>query len=243
MPDRTSSAIFSPELLVRSRFWPRKLLTEASFGAFSFGQAGGGAISLVQFSLFYALLFLVVAVTEESLFRGYGLVELSRAISFWPAAIFCSVLFGLPHWLKGEGETIIGGIQAGLFSLALAYAFRRTGSLWFGIGVHAGWDYGETFIFGVPNSALKLDGSILHPAIEGPNWLNGGAAGPEGSVLAILPVLGLFLAAWLLGRRQRPSPAANLLPAGAVFAGPNLSFCVCAPSLRRFQAGHTLTMS
>jgi hypothetical protein len=154
--------------------------------------------------MFYALLFLVVAVTEESLFRGYGFVELSRAISFWPAAIFCSVLFGLPHWLKGEGETIIGGIQAGLFSLALAYAFRQTGSLWFGIGVHGGWDYGESFIFGVPNSALKLEGSVLHPAIVGPDWLSGGTAGPEGSILSLVPILALVLVAWQIGRSREP---------------------------------------
>jgi CAAX protease family protein len=182
-----------------------QLLVEATFGSFSFGHMPTSAAPFLPYGLFYALLFLVVALTEENLFRGYGLVELSRAISFWPAAILCSVLFGLPHWLKGEGETIIGGIQAALFSLALAYAFRRTGSLWFGIGVHAGWDYGESFIFGVPNSALKLEGSILHPVSVGPDWLSGGTVGPEGSLLVLLPILGLVLVAWQLGRNDRPT--------------------------------------
>lgn len=103
------------------------------------------------------------------------------------------------------------GIQAGLFSLALAYAFRQTGSLWFGIGIHAGWDYGESFIFGVPNSALKLEGSVLHPPIARPDWLNGGATGPEGSILAILPTLGLVLVAWRDRTQPRTAGAAAKL--------------------------------
>ena len=192
-----------------------QLSIEAALGCLSFGQVTADAGTLARFGLFYAVLFLVVGFTEESLFRGYGLIELSRAISFWPTVLLSAVAFGLPHWLKGEGETAIGGIQAGLFGLALAYAFRETGSLWFAIGVHAGWDYGETFIFGVPDSALKLKGSVLHPAIAGPHWLTGGTAGPEGSVLALLPIAGFALVAWQLGRWRSPSASSSPLEARA----------------------------
>lgn len=179
-----------------------QLLAENLLGWYSWGHLEGGGFALLRYGLFYAVLFLVVGLTEESLFRGYALVELSRAISFWPAAILLSVLFGLPHWLKGGGESVIGGIQAGLLGLVLAYSFCRTGSLWFAIGAHAGWDYGETFIFGVPNSALKFEGSALHPTIHGPDWLTGGAAGPEGSVLSIFPLAALAFVVWWIGRSR-----------------------------------------
>ncbi|HEY5083932.1 MAG TPA: CPBP family glutamic-type intramembrane protease, partial [Rhizomicrobium sp.] len=43
--------------------------------------------------LAYAVSFTLVAISEEGLLRGYALVQLSRAISFWPAAIVTSVIF------------------------------------------------------------------------------------------------------------------------------------------------------
>lgn len=115
-----------------------------------------------------------------------------------------SVLFGVPHWLKGEGESVIGGLRAGIYGFVMALAFRWTGSLWFAIGAHAGWDWSQSFLFGTPDSAIKLQASLLHPVVTGPGWLSGGAAGPEGSVFAILPVVGFALFAWRLGRKRPP---------------------------------------
>lgn len=68
--------------------------------------------SLFLAGLFYAVLFLVIGFTEESLFRGYALVQLSQAIAFWPAALVLAVLFGAAHGMKGGGEDFIGGLQA-----------------------------------------------------------------------------------------------------------------------------------
>jgi hypothetical protein len=72
-----------------------------------------------------AALFLVVGFTEESLFRGYLLVELSRAISFWPAALLLAGLFGAMHGLKGGGENVIGGLQAMAAAIGSPIRFAR----------------------------------------------------------------------------------------------------------------------
>jgi len=179
-----------------------QLLLMKALGCYSFGAAAPFSATLVFNAVFLAVLFLTVGFTEEALFRGFALVELSRAISFWPAAILLCLLFGTLHGLKGDGENILGGAQAVLFGLALAFSFRQTGSLWLGIGYHAVWDYSESFIFGAPDSGLVSVGRLLHPAIQGPDWLSGGLAGPEGSVLTVVPTLGIAAIAWIAGRRR-----------------------------------------
>ena len=179
-----------------------QLLLMKALGYFSFGTAAQMDATLAFNAVFLAALFLAVGFTEESLFRGFALVELSRTVSFWPAAILLCLLFGIPHWLKGGGENILGGAQAALFGLALTFSFRQTGSLWLGIGYHAAWDYSESFIFGTPDSGLVSAGRLLHPAIQGPDWLSGGLAGPEGSVLAVIPTLAIAAIAWIVGRRR-----------------------------------------
>jgi membrane protease YdiL (CAAX protease family) len=160
--------------------------------AFSLGQATATADVAVSYGVYYALVMLAVAFGEEGFDRGYALVALSEAISFWPAALVLALIFGLQHaW--NRGETAVGLVAAGLFGMVIAYSFRRTRSLWFGYGFHASWDYGETFIFGLPNSGATLPGGLFHPEVQGPAWLTGGSAGPEGSALIFLVLAGAVL--------------------------------------------------
>jgi CAAX protease family protein len=165
----------------------------SALGVFTFGWARPVDAALLSDAGFLALTFFAIGFTEEILFRGYGLVELSRALSFWPAAGMLAMLFGIPHWLKGGGENLLGGAQAALFGFLMAYVFLRTGSLWLGIGFHAGWDWAESFLFGVPDSATVSAARFLHPHIQGPDWLSGGAVGPEGSILTLLPLIAFAL--------------------------------------------------
>ena len=62
----------------------------------------------------------------------------------------------------------------------------RTGSLWFAIGNHAAWDWGQTFLFGTPNRGLHGQHALMNPSFHGPALLTGGTDGPEGSVLVLL---------------------------------------------------------
>ena len=172
---------------------------------FRFGNVSPPGLDAAEFAVLYAALFLVVAFAEETLVRGYALVKLSQSISFWPAAIVLSLIFGAIH-LKHGAENLLGIFFAGLFGLVLAWSFRRTGCLWFALGVHAGWDYAESFIFGVPDSGIILPGALLRPHMGNPAWLTGGGAGPEGSILMLL----VFLALALVIRRT-PSLAARPL--------------------------------
>ena len=49
--------------------------------------------------------------------------------------------------------------------------------------MHAGFDWTETFFYGVPDSGLLAQGHFLNSAFHGSPWLTGGSVGPEGSYI------------------------------------------------------------
>jgi membrane protease YdiL (CAAX protease family) len=162
------------------------LLLAMGIGSATAIEPATGALSTAALdAVLYALMMLGIGYAEESFSRGYALVALSRSLSFWPAAIATGLVFGMMHAVNG-GETPMGVASAALFGIVLAYSFRRTGSLWFAVGLHAGWDYAESFVFGVPNSGITLPGYLFQARFDGPAWLTGGSAGPEGSVLILV---------------------------------------------------------
>ena len=61
-----------------------------------------------------------------------------------------------------------------------------SGNLWMPIGFHLAFDWGETYLYGVPNSGHVLPGHLLSGSSSGAWWLSGGTVGPEGSVLCTL---------------------------------------------------------
>jgi len=143
--------------------------------------------SILTFGLMWFLAYFLVAFLEEMLFRGCLLYTLGRGIGFWPAAGVLSVVFGLAH-LRSEGEVLLGIGTAILGGLIFSLALRLSGSLWWGIGFHAAWDWAESFLFGTSDSGYLAKGTLLAARPIGAPLLSGGPAGPEGS-LFVLPVL------------------------------------------------------
>jgi membrane protease YdiL (CAAX protease family) len=179
------------------------LLISAS-GGFSFGGLALRGKSLVGYGVAWAIVFLMVGFFEEYLFRGYAQFTLTAAIGFWPSAILLSVVFGFVH-LGSLGENWVGGATAALFGLFLCFTLRRTGNLWFAVGLHSSFVYGETFIYSVPNSGFPSTGHLLNSSLHGPRWLTGGSVGPEGSVLtfAVLALLFVLFGCVYRGTRKR----------------------------------------
>ena len=168
------------------------LLVVGAAHGFSFGTLALGGGQLASYAVLWALTFLLVGFCEEFLFRGYALYTLSTGIGFWPAAVLLSAFFGAVH-LTNAGETWIGGLSAALIGLFFCFTVRRTGSLWFAIGLHAAWDYSESFIYSVPDSGAMVPGHLLNSSFHGPRWLTGGTVGPEGSALVFVVIAGLFV--------------------------------------------------
>ena len=164
---------------------------------FAFGHVLLHGARLARFAAFWALMFLLVGLFEEFLVRGYSQFTLSRGIRFWPAAIALSCAFGLIH-LRNGGEHWAGLLAAALIGFFFCLTLRRTGNLWFAVGFHAAWDWGETFFYSVPDSGTVFPGHLLSSSLHGPDWLSGGSVGPEGSIFCFL----VIALAWIVFDRK-----------------------------------------
>lgn len=157
----------------------------AAFGGYSFGSLALEGSTLLGWGFLWAVAFLLVGFSEEFMFRGYAQYTLARGVGFWPAAVCLSLVFGATH-LGNPGEGIVGALNVAITGLVFAFALRRTGNLWLAVGWHAAFDFGETFLFSVPDSGLVFDHHLSDAALHGPAWLTGGTVGPEGSVFGFL---------------------------------------------------------
>jgi len=156
-----------------------------AFGGYSFGALALHGIALPGWGGLWALAFLLVGLSEEFMFRGYAQYTLARGIGFWRAAVCLSLLFGGVH-LRNPGEGIVGAANVAVTGLVFAFALKRTGNLWLAVGWHASFDFGETFLFSVPDSGYVFEHHLSNAALHGPAWLTGGTVGPEGSVFGFL---------------------------------------------------------
>ncbi len=128
---------------------------------------------------------------------------------FWYAAWVTSTLFGAIH-IANSGEGGIGILATACIGLVFCISLRVTGSAWWAIGCHAGWDWGETFFYGAADSGQSPHGSLFESGPLGNPFWSGGSVGPEGSVLvlgAILLLLALLLVYGWWAAPARPDSA------------------------------------
>jgi uncharacterized protein len=181
-----------------------------AFGGYSFGPLALQGSEIFRWGLSLLVLFIFVGFFEEFLFRGYTQFTLGDGIGFWPAAIILSVLFGAVH-LSNPGEGWVGAASVVVVGIFFAFALYRTGSLWYPVGLHASFDWGESYLFSVPDSGLVLQGHLSNSLLHGPKWLTGGTVGPEGSVFCFLTMgLQFLIVAYLFPKKKKQgAPSAD----------------------------------
>jgi uncharacterized protein len=177
----------------------------AAFGGYSFGALALHGKELLRWGILWAVFFVFVGLFEEFTFRGYTQYTLAESIGFWPAAIVLSCSFGAVH-LGNPGEGWVGAAGVVTIGLTFAFALRRTGNLWLVVGWHASFDFGETFLYSVPNSGIVFEGHLSSASLHGAKWLTGGTVGPEGSVFSFLTMGILAFAIHLLFPAKQPEP-------------------------------------
>jgi uncharacterized protein len=160
-------------------------------GVFLFGPVNLTGSAIFRYAAGWAAACFLVGVYEEFVFRGYLLQTLRHGMGFWGAALLSSLLFGLIHLGNGNDPWYIV-LSAATFGMLYSLSVIRTGTLWFAIGVHAAFDFSETFLFS-PSGGLGVTGHLLDSSLHGPVWLTGGVAGPEASVNGVLVFALLFL--------------------------------------------------
>ncbi len=163
-------------------------------GAVRIEPTGQSPLSALCYAAIWAIGYGVVGGMEEAMFRGYPLFRLAEGLGFLPALLVTSVVFGALH-LGNDMETGMAGLNAVLLAMMLCWSIRATGSLWWAIGFHAAWDWTESWLFGCPDSGIKAEGRLFDTVPSASDWLSGGTAGPEGSVITIVVVVlvGLWL--------------------------------------------------
>ncbi|MGA9885779.1 MAG: CPBP family intramembrane glutamic endopeptidase [Candidatus Acidiferrales bacterium] len=176
----------------------------AALHGFSVHGSAIHGLSAASDGLLYFAGFIATAIFEEFAFRGYLQSTLQLAIGFWPAALILGAAFGAIH-LINPGESIYGAVMAGCFGLLAAFTLWRSGNIWFAIGLHTAWDWGETFFYSVRDSGLPAAGHYLNSMFRGPVWLTGGSVGPEGSAIVFVVLALAAVGVHLLFPRSKQS--------------------------------------
>jgi hypothetical protein len=174
------------------------------FLAVGLATLGGGikfsvnsALGTVALSLIGTLvLFVVAALAEEAIFRGYGLQTLTRAQLAWVGILLTSVPFAMGHLWNPNVVPIITFANTVIAGAWLAISYLRTRSLWFPLGVHWAWNWALGSICGLPVSGLKIGTPLLNATDVGPAWLTGGRYGIEGGVAASIALVVSILFVW-----------------------------------------------
>jgi membrane protease YdiL (CAAX protease family) len=149
-----------------------------------------------KYAVAWSFVFLLVGFFEESLLRGYAQFTLARGIGFWWAALVLSIVFALGH-LSNGGESLLGLVEVGLAGLIFCLSLWYTKSLWWAVGFHAGWDWGQSYFYGTPDSGLVTKGHLLASHASGSPLWSGGTTGPEGSLLIVPLVIVVGTGMWL----------------------------------------------
>jgi membrane protease YdiL (CAAX protease family) len=192
---------------------------------FAFSSAG---VSRVAITLaFSAALFIVAALAEEALFRGYPLQTLTRAKLAWLGVLLTSVPFAAIHLKNPNAGGILAFANTALAGVWLSVAYLRTRSLWFPLGVHWAWNWALGAVFGLPVSGITkiAPNPLLVGTDLGPAWLTGAAYGIEGGIACTIALVVSTLFIWRtrlvsadgdlkkLTSQENPAVAANPVPA------------------------------
>ncbi len=140
--------------------------------------------------------YLLVACSEEVVFRGIIFRLLDRKWGQLSALIVSALLFGFLH-IFNENATIWSSIAIAIEAgVMLAVAFKFSGTLWVPIGIHWLWNFVQGQVFGFSVSGNDFGDSLLIARIEGPDLITGGSFGAEASLITV--IFAVLLTAYML---------------------------------------------
>lgn len=147
------------------------------------------------------LLFIIVAINEETMCRGYIFNTLNQMGKPWVSAAISSGVFAALHLLNPNVK-LIGILNIFLVGMLFAYMYIRTNSLWMPIGYHFTWNYFQGSVFGFAVSGTTDAQGIYNIASIKENIFTGGSFGPEAGILATVVLILGFVVVWKLTNQQ-----------------------------------------
>lgn len=127
-------------------------------------------------------IFIVAALMEEVMVRGYILSRLMSCMNKFMALCVSSFIFALMH-LFNPNISFLPIFNIFLAGLMLGAAFLYTRNLWFPITLHVFWNWLQGPVLGYEVSGAKLFPSILTLHLPEKDIINGGDFGFEGSII------------------------------------------------------------
>ena len=159
---------------------------------------------IVPFFILLLAVFIQSA-AEEIMCRGFIYQRILRTYrgKFLLAALVNGVFFGLIH-MTNDGATpiaIIDIIICGIQYSAIVYYFD---SLWMAMGAHAGWNFTQSILAGLPNSGNVFPYSIfrLDAATASNSFFYDVGFGVEGTIAAVLMEIVVTVAIIVIGRKM-----------------------------------------
>lgn len=149
--------------------------------AFGGGQIVSDGLNPSLVGLAWAGVFVLVALAEEIMNRGFIMAVLRRTRNTYFIVIVPSVIFGLIH-LTNPGVSVLSVINIILIGIVFSYMFLKSGNIWMCIGYHFTWNTFQGVVYGMPVSGLDIPG-LITVQFTNPNLVNGGAFGMEGGLM------------------------------------------------------------
>ena len=150
------------------------------------------------------LFFLLVAVTEEVMLRGFVLGRmLSAGMNCFVALFLSSVLFSAMH-LFNPNFALLPFVNILLAGCLLGASFLYTRNLCFPVVLHWFWNWLQGPVLGYEVSGMDSGETLLTLRLTGSDLLTGGSFGFEGSLLCtVLLVVGTLAIVGYYERRGR----------------------------------------
>lgn len=143
----------------------------------------------------FGLGYMIQGMAEEVLCRSYFMVSIGRRYPMWVAVILNALFFAALH-LGNAGISVLAFVNLTLFGVFASVYFIKRGSIW-GIGaIHSIWNFVQGNFYGIKVSGMATSCTVFDSvAVEGREWMNGGAFGLEGglAVTIVLVVATLFM--------------------------------------------------
>ena len=161
------------------------------------------AIAQIPFYLITFVFVFIQSSSEEMWCRGFMYERIRVHYPLWVAILVNGVFFALLH-VFNPGVTALPIIDIAFCGLSFSLAKWYTRSIWFPMGIHTAWNFTQNLIFGLPNSGIVSEASImgLDAASATDSAVYNVAFGVEGAIPAVIVDLLLGIICLILAARD-----------------------------------------
>ena len=139
--------------------------------------------------LVFFFAFVVQALSEELLCRGYLMMSIFRTVSPLASVLISALIFTILH-SSNTSVTPLALFNIFLVGVILGVYTLKRGSIWGAAAIHAAWNFMQGNVFGIPVSGNNMNISLFNVSLnELRSQVNGGSFGLEGGLAVTIVLL------------------------------------------------------